>query len=259
MSNTYETEQMRQWIGHTAVDSNGDKVGKIHDVYEDDMSSGPEWLAISTGWFGTKMSFAPVAGTRADGDTLILPWTKDQIKNSPAFDTNDDVVEEGHHLYSHYGMDYGDEGDYGDGDGSSDTGSRTSRGDDAMTRSEEEVGIEKRQTETGRVRLKKWVETENVHVTVPVRREVARLVTEPVTEANRDRALDGPDIRENEHDVVLHAEEVVVEKNVVPKERVRLETDTVEDQRTVDEQVRKERIAMESDGGAQQTSDSRRS
>jgi uncharacterized protein (TIGR02271 family) len=257
MSNTYETEQMRQWIGHTAVDSNGDKVGKIHDVYEDDMGSGPEWLAISTGWFGTKMSFAPVAGSRADGDTLILPWTKDQIKNSPAFDTNDDIVEEGHHLYSHYGMDYGDNDDSGT-TRYRDRDTRNTGNDDAMTRSEEEVGIQKRETETGRVRLKKWVETENVHVTVPVRREVARLVTEPITDANRDRALDGPEIRENEHDVVLHEEEVVVEKNVVPKERVRLETDTVEDQRTVDEQVRKERIAMESDDGVDQTSEFRR-
>jgi uncharacterized protein (TIGR02271 family) len=243
---TYETNQMRSWIGYTAVDRNGDKVGKIEDVYEDDRGSGPEWFAISTGWFGTKLSFAPVHGSRAEGDTLVLPWTKDEIKNSPNFERNDEI-DEGDQLYSHYGMGYGDTSD-NDVDVSRATTTRNSGADDdAMTRSEEEVDVVKREREAGRARLRKWVETEDVHVTVPVRREVARLVTEPITEANRDRALDGPEITENEYDVVLKEEEVVVDKKVVPKERVRLETDTVESQREVNETVRKERIEMDAD------------
>jgi stress response protein YsnF len=233
MSNTteYRAAEIRAWIGHTAVDINGDKVGTIEDVYEDDRGSGPEWFCISSGWFGNKRSFAPVSGSTADGDKLVLPWTKQQIKEGPHFEP--DQIDDGDSLYSHYGYAYEDDDRTGD--------------DDAMTRSEEEVNVSTRQREAGRARLRKWVETEDVNVTVPVRREVARLVTEPITDSNIDRALDGPEIRENEHDVVLHQEEVVVDKKVVPKERVRLETDTVEDEEVVDEQVRKERIGMESD------------
>jgi uncharacterized protein (TIGR02271 family) len=102
----------------------------------------------------------------------------------------------------------------------------------------------------GRARLRNRVETEQVNVTVPVRLEVARLVTEPIDERNIDRALDGPDITENEHHVVLHEEQIEVQKTVVPKGRVRLETDTVEEQREVSERVRRERIAMDQDEGA---------
>ena len=46
---------------------------------------------------------------------------------------------------------------------------------------------------------------------------------------------------------MLHAEEPVVEKRTVPKERVRLDKDTVTDEETVSEQVRKERIEADGD------------
>jgi stress response protein YsnF len=55
----------------------------------------------------------------------------------------------------------------------------------------------------------------------------------------------GPEISEAEHEVVLHEEEPVVEKRAVPKERVRLEKDTVTDEREISEDVRKERIDTE--------------
>jgi len=238
-----ETAQVRGWIGRTAYDVNGDKVGKVEDVYEDHEGSGPEWFAISTGWFSTKRSLAPVNGSTADGDRLILPWTKDQIKNAPNFDSDDELdFDNPDRLYGHYNMAWGDtRTSVADRDRDRD------RGDDAMTRSEEEIDVSTRSREAGRVRLHKWIETEQKQVTVPVRREVARMVTEPITGNNIDRAMDGPDMTESEHDVVLHEDEVVVEKRVVPKERVRLETDTVEDERKVDETVRKERVAMDTD------------
>ena len=238
-TNSYQADQLRGWIGYTAVDINGDKVGKVEDVYEDDRGSGPEWFAISTGLFGTKRSFAPVAGATADGDQLVLPWTKDQIKDGPIFDDGD--IDDGEQIYGHYGYSYDDPNDTATANANVDRQS----GDSAMTRSEEEVDVTTRTREAGRARLRKWIETENVQVTVPVRREVARLVTEPITDANRGAAMSGADITENEYDVVLNEEEVVVDKKVVPKERVRLETDVVEDQRVVEEQVRKERIAMD--------------
>jgi stress response protein YsnF len=59
--------------------------------------------------------------------------------------------------------------------------------------------------------------------------------------------MSGPDISEEEHEVTLHAEEPVVEREVVPKERVRLDKDTVTEQRGISEEVRKERIDAEGD------------
>jgi uncharacterized protein (TIGR02271 family) len=114
--------------------------------------------------------------------------------------------------------------------------------DDAMTLSEERVNVGTQQVEAGRARLRKYVVTENVTQTVPVSHEEVRVQREPITDANVGNALDGPAISEEEHEVTLHAERPVVEKEAVPVERVRLDTETVTDQVQVDEQVRKERV-----------------
>jgi uncharacterized protein (TIGR02271 family) len=119
--------------------------------------------------------------------------------------------------------------------------------DQAMTRSEEELRVGTARREAGTARLRKYVVTENVTQTIPVQREEVRIEREPITEANADEALDGPAISEEEHEVVLHAEEPVVEKRAVPKERVRLDPDVVRDERTVSDEVRKEHIDIDCD------------
>ena len=95
------------------------------------------------------------------------------------------------------------------------------------------------------MRLRKYVVTEEVQQTVPVRREEVRVEREPITDDNVDQAVDGPEISDEEHEVVLHEEEVVTEKRAVPKERVRLSKDEVTDEQVVSDQVRKERIEVE--------------
>jgi len=83
--------------------------------------------------------------------------------------------------------------------------------------------------------------------TVPVKREEVRLEREPITDGNVDQALEGPEISEEEHEVVLHEEEPVVEKRTVPKERVRMEKESVTDEAQVSEEVRKEQIEADGD------------
>jgi uncharacterized protein (TIGR02271 family) len=114
--------------------------------------------------------------------------------------------------------------------------------DDAMTLSEERVNVGTQQVEAGRARLRKYVVTENVTQTVPVSHEEVRVQREPITDANVGNAMDGPAISEEEHEVTLHAERPVVEKEAVPVERVRLDTETVTEQVQVNEQVRKEQV-----------------
>ncbi|MEW1912137.1 PRC and DUF2382 domain-containing protein [Kitasatospora sp. NPDC085895] len=117
--------------------------------------------------------------------------------------------------------------------------------DEAMTRSEEEMHVGTERVETGRARLRKYVVTENVQKTVPVRHEEVRIEREPITDANRDAAMSGEDITESEHEVTLHAERPVVATETVPVERVRLNTEEVVEEETVSGEVRKERIKDE--------------
>ena len=89
---------------------------------------------------------------------------------------------------------------------------------------------------------------ENVTETVPVSREEVRVEREPITDANVGNAMDGPAISEEEHEVTLHAERPVVEKEAVPVERVRLDKETVTEQEQVSETVRKEQIEVDGVG-----------
>ncbi|HEX8345003.1 MAG TPA: PRC and DUF2382 domain-containing protein [Actinoplanes sp.] len=119
--------------------------------------------------------------------------------------------------------------------------------DDAMTRSEERIVAGTRREEAGRARLRKYVVTEQQQVSVPVSREEVRLEREPITDANIDRAMDGPAISEEEHEVTLRAERAVVDTEAVPVERVRLGKETVTEQQEVGGEVRKERIELDTD------------
>jgi uncharacterized protein (TIGR02271 family) len=238
-------EDVQSWRGMTAVDSNGDKVGKVDEIYLDRSSGEPEWATVNTGLFGMRTSFVPLSEAQSGDDVIRLAYTKDEIKDAPNIDADGELSnEEEQRLYEYYGRT-----DYGDWDGETDrtegTRGRDTSGpttDDAMTRSEEELRVGTERREAGRARLRKSVVTEEVTKTVPVQREEVRVEREPITDANRDSALDGPEISEEEHEVVLHEEAPVVEKRTVPKERVRLETDTRADEETVTGSVRKERI-----------------
>jgi len=119
--------------------------------------------------------------------------------------------------------------------------------DDAMTRSEEQVRTGTESREAGRARLRKYVVTEQQEVTVPVTREEVRVEREPITDENYGQAVDGPELSEEEHEIVLNEERPVVTTEAVPVERVRLAKDQVQDERTVNVDVRKEQVEMEGD------------
>lgn len=245
-----------QWQGRTMVGSDDEKIGKITEIYEDPQTGKPEWATVSSGLFGTKSNFVPLAGASPSGEDVRAQVTQDQVKDAPGVENDGQLSEpEERRLFEHYGVPYTTEGST-TAKGQPNGGESSPRGegrdtsgpntDEAMTRSEEELRVGTRQTETGRARLRKYVVTENVTKTVPVSHEEVRIEREPITDANRDQANAGADISEEEHEVVLHAEEPVVEKNVVAKERVRMGTETVREDREFSEEVRKEQI--ETDG-----------
>jgi uncharacterized protein (TIGR02271 family) len=248
-----EMTEAYDWNGRTVVDSDGEKIGKVDQIYYANDDGTPEWLTVNTGLFGTKTNFVPIDGSRPNGEDIQVAYTKDQVKDAPGVDPDGDLSQpEERELWTHYGLDYGadhehshDQVDTGRGPVGNDvSGPET---DEAMTRSEEELAVGTRSKEGGRARLRKYVVTENVTTTVPVRKEKAVLETEPITDANVDAATSGKDISEEEHEVVLSEEEVVTEKRVVPKERVRLGKETVTGEQEVSEEVRKERIETEGD------------
>ena len=252
---TMTTQDVRDWRGRTVVGSDGAKIGKVSDVYLDEQTDQPEWLAVSTGLFGGRVSFIPIARAKAEGGDLIVPFTKETVKDAPHAEADGQLSQdEEAAIYRHYGLEYSeDRSDTGLPEGNvpaaggpgHDTSGPTT--DNAMTRSEEELRVGKVSREAGKARLRKWVETESVSQTVPVSHEEVRIEREPITDANLGQALDGPAISEEEHEVVLHEEQAVASTETVPKERVRLDTEVVMEEQTVGQDLRKERIEVEGD------------
>ena len=255
--------QIQTIVGRTAYDTNGDKIGSVGHVYLDDETGQPEFASVNTGLFGMNESFVPITDANVDGDRLVVPFSKDQVKDAPNVDVDSGHLDEAEErrLYEHYDMTYsertsdsglpaGGVGNDTSGTGTTGTVGHDTSGpttDEAMTRSEEHLDVGTTREEAGRARLRKYVTTEQETVTVPVKKERAVLETEPITDANRDEALSGPGISEEEHEVVLQEERAVVGKTTEPVERVRLGTETVTDEETVTEEVRKEHIETEGD------------
>ena len=245
-----EMTEVYEWHGRNVVGSDGEKIGKLAEIYDDPETGKPEWATVSSGLFGTKSNFVPLAGASPAGEDVRVQVTKNQVQDAPGVDSDGELSEqEEQRLFEHYGVPYTSEGSttaQGAPQGASEGGGREGHnGDDAMTRSEEELHVGTASREAGRARLRKYVVTEQVQKTVPVRREEVRVEREPITDDNVDAATSGAEISEGEHEVVLHEEEPVVEKRTVPKERVRLDKDMTTEERQVSEEVRKERIEAE--------------
>jgi len=254
------TDEVLTWRGQDLHGSDGEKLGTIEEIYLDAETRKPEWALVSSGMFGTKQSFVPLRDASHSGVGVGVPFDKSTVKDAPKIDPDGQLSHtEEADLYRHYGMDYS-EMESGSGLPDADSG-RSSAGetggpgrdasgpntDSAMTRSEEELRVGTAERESGRVRLRKYVVEDEVTQTVPVRREEVRIEREPITGANVDEATSGPEISSEEHEVVLREEEVVAEKSVVPKERVRLDKDVETEEREVSETLRKEQIDVDQD------------
>lgn len=238
---------IRDLIGTQLVDKGGDKVGKIGQVFLDDETGAPEWATVNTGFFGASESFVPLGEADRTGDAVQVPYEKSISKSAPNVLAGGGHLEESQEreLYAYYGMEYASRlADQGRAAGHDTSGPNA---DDAMTRSEEKVRAGTEKVSAGKARLRKWVETEEVNVKVPVSKEKARVEREPITDANRGKAMRGKDISEEEHEVTLTEERPVVVKETVPVERVRLTKDTDEHEEQISEEVRKERVAAEGD------------
>ncbi len=253
--------------GGTAYDNDGSKIGSIDEIYTDKDTGEPTFATVHMGLFGTRTTFVPLDDATVQGDDLRVPYTKAMVKDAPNVDPDMDISdEEQDRLYAHYGLTghsgAGTTTGYDTIGSASTTGTTAAAGhdttarattprdttvgdDDAMTRSEERLRVGVARQEAGRARLRKYVVTEQQTANVQVSHEELRIEREPITEANRDRAYDGPAISEEVHEVVLHEEHAVVDKEVVPVERIRLGKEVVTETETVSEQVRKEQIELD--------------
>ncbi|WP_232662993.1 DUF2382 domain-containing protein [Pseudonocardia sp. TRM90224] len=229
-------DMIPQIVGQQAYDRDGQKIGKVGQIFVDGQDGSPKWASVNTGLFGLTESFVPLERADMHDRDLTLAVSKDEVKDAPKVDDSADhiSVEEERRLTRHYAR-------WLNG-GGRDSG-RDMHRDGGMTRSEERLSVGTESHETGTVRLRKYVVTEQQKVNVPVSHEEVRVEREPVRDG--DRAARGPRIGEDVQEVTLHAERPVVDKRVEAVERVRLGTEKVTEDHTVSEKVRKEQVEVD--------------
>ncbi|MCT1615111.1 DUF2382 domain-containing protein [Kocuria indica] len=267
-------------LSSTAYGSDGDKIGKVEQVFLDDNSGEPTFLTVNTGLFGAKENFVPVKGARQDGDRVVLPYTKDVIKDAPKVDADQHLSPaEEEELYRYYELNYEDgrtagtdrdrttaaagtagtagvagtaaaDRDVADRDRAAVDQDRrdvaATAGDDAsVVRHEERLNVGTQEREAGHARLRKYVVTDHETVDVPVEREEVTVERTPINDTNA--RVDNGTIGEEEVDVTLHEERPVVQKEAVAVEEVRLNKQTVQETQRVEADVRKEQVDVETD------------
>ena len=265
-----------KYAGYTVYDPDGDKIGKVDDLFVDENDQ-PEYIGVKMGLLGTRSTLIPweLVEVRDADSTLIVSADDAHVKDGPTFDDDQDITPEFEgEVYSYYGLQQSDsaedrgayadysssdpgavgpgmrEGDTETGEfrghsesdeGVAQTGSDLEDEDELrVQRTEEELAAGTREREAGAMRVKKRVRTDREQIEVPTRHEEVSVERVPV-EGEATEAQIG----EDEVVVPVTEEEVVTEKRAVAKEEVRIRKDVVEDTETVEEDVRREEVEVE--------------
>jgi uncharacterized protein (TIGR02271 family) len=273
------TMHAEELIGARVTGGDGQVVGTVEQVFNDDADGRPVWALIRA---GKKDKFVPLGGSKVTKDGLSVPFDSNQIMSSPEVDAGQHMsAAQADQLNRHFGLtvpqqagepDVPAQGGQQDLSGrtqqqdiSGRAGQRDTRGGQSdlrtqagqqgtgaplagewLTRSEERVDVGTEMLETGRARLHKYVDTEPVEQAVHVYHEEVEIERIPVTP---DDQVSNVTMAEDQQEVILHEERAVFRKEAVPVERVRLVVRRVEEDRTFRDEVRKERIEVEGDGG----------
>jgi uncharacterized protein (TIGR02271 family) len=304
------TMHAEELIGAQVTGGDGQVVGTVEQVFNDDADGRPVWALVRA---GKKDKFVPLGGGRFSKDGLSVPFDTKLIMSSPDVDAGRHMsAAQADQLNRHFGLTVPQQAGQPDvpAQGQQDTSGRTGQQDvsgragqqdtrggqqdmrggqqdrsaqagqqdvsgragqqdmrggqqdrsaqagqqdrdgqltsEWLTRTEERVDVGVETLETGTARLHKYVDTEPVEQAVHVYHEEVEIERVPVTP---EEQANGGSITEDQKEVILHQQRAVFRKEAVPVERVRLVVHRVEEDKTFRDEIRKERIEIESDGG----------
>ncbi|WP_256840875.1 PRC-barrel domain-containing protein [Ornithinimicrobium cryptoxanthini] len=148
------SEHLASLTDADVIDQNGDKVGSVGQIYLDDATGQPAWASVKSGLFGLRESFVPLNDANVADGNIQVPYTKDQVKDSPRVDAEDHLDDSQQStLFSYYGVDRaaatGDQASAGAPDSTAMFGSDETAQDMTSSRTEG-IPTEESQTEEAR-------------------------------------------------------------------------------------------------------------
>jgi uncharacterized protein (TIGR02271 family) len=270
-----------QYAGYEVYDRDGDKIGKVDDLFVDENDQ-PEYIGVKMGFLGMSSTLIPWEVARVDEGNHRIDVSVDKAtaKDGPSFDDDEDITPDyEERVYSHYGLQraqtggeqrggygayYGDDrdeaGKVGPGMREGDTETGEFRGhaedDEGVHQShgsdledEDELRVQRTEEELRTGTREREAGALNVRKRVRTDREQVRVPTKR-EEVNVERVpvneeRTGAEIGEDEVSMPVVEEEAVVGKEAVVKEEIRVRKDVVQDEQVVEEDVRKEEVDID--------------
>jgi uncharacterized protein (TIGR02271 family) len=248
------TQDPSTLFGCDVIDSAGNNIGTVDNVWVDDATNELEFIGVKTGWLFGKTHVIPCADAQITDGAITVPYGQDQIKDAPSYGADDELSPDNEQeIYSYYGLDRSTApsptglatGETGTGYGSdvntADTSDYAATDTDTqnLRLHEEELNVGKRRVEAGNVRLRKVVTTEHQEVPVELEHEEVEIERVPVSDSSID---DSTAFEEQEIDVPVMREEAVVGKEVRATGQVQVNKNVRTQTENVGADVRKENI-----------------
>jgi sporulation protein YlmC with PRC-barrel domain len=87
-------ERIETWRGQDVLDSAGEKVGRLEEVYYDPATQEPVLLSVKSGLLGRQMALVPAEHAVLSRDQLRVPYTAEQIEQAQGARVEDELSEE---------------------------------------------------------------------------------------------------------------------------------------------------------------------
>jgi uncharacterized protein (TIGR02271 family) len=263
------TTQAEELLGARVIGADGKVVGTVEQVFRDDVDGTPAWARVRSGKTGR---FVPLATGQVTKDGLNVPFDSQKIMGGPNIDAGQHMsAAQAEELTRYYGLtvpaqaprDPSQSGQQESGEqqsmqrsgqqesGQQESGQQESMQEqgsmsdsDWMLRLEERFQVDMEMIESSRVKLHKYVDVQPVEQAVHVYHEEYDVERIPIS---ADEQTSGGTLEEGVQEIVLHEQRAVIHKQTVPVERVRLITKRVDEDKTIQGELRRERIEIEPD------------
>jgi hypothetical protein len=97
-----------EWHGKMLLDRNGEKIGKLQDVYVDVENDVPQFATVKEGLIRRHLTFVPLGGIQVGPGDLQVPVTRDQVRTAPDIEMHGDELSQADEsaLYHHFELNY---------------------------------------------------------------------------------------------------------------------------------------------------------
>jgi sporulation protein YlmC with PRC-barrel domain len=97
-----------EWHGKMLIDRDGERIGKLEDVYVDIETDEPQFATVKEGFIGRHLTFVPMGGIKVSPNGLQVAVSSELVKAAPNIEQHGEELSQADEsaLYHHYELNY---------------------------------------------------------------------------------------------------------------------------------------------------------